>query len=125
MRRRGRTYSKCFSRLAFPASLLDLTTPHLLLKLTFADATVVLEREQDVERGQHLQLGIILPLRRVHHLLMGGTPPGEHVDVEALEESDDLGDAVGAGSTAFLLLWGRFGWGTRRNLIHHVPLPVA
>ena len=74
-------YPEGFSCLALSASLLDLAPPHLLLELTLPNAAVVLKSKQNVESRQLLQLIVIFPFVRFHHLMVSRSPPSEHIDV--------------------------------------------
>ena len=46
-----RTHPECLARLTLFASLLNLGTAHLLLKLALLDTTVVFKCEKDVQAG--------------------------------------------------------------------------
>ena len=117
------THLERLPRLAFLTCLLQLRPPHLLFELTLAYAAVVLEREEDVERGQSLELRVVLVRVGRDNLAVCGPPTRRDVYAELLEQRDHLADAAAARGAAFLLLREREAGRKRgtRDTYSHAP----
>lgn len=98
-----KTHLERLPSLSLLPGLLHLGPPHRLLILPLPHSTIILERQQDVQRRKFLQLGIFLPFRRLSDHLVRFAPPGEDSDIKRFKEEDHFVDGARSGGTVFLL----------------------
>jgi len=84
------THLERLTRFPFLPNLLYLSLAHLILVLTFSNATIVFKGKQNIQSRKFLQLEITFPLVGLEDEAVGCSPSRYHVDIELFEKSDDL-----------------------------------